>query len=45
MGKAFDFEINLNQPQAVYIAGSTIEGHVSVELNEDMKLRGESLAF
>ncbi|XP_046549331.1 arrestin domain-containing protein 3-like [Haliotis rubra] len=45
MGKLKLFSISLNNPQAVYYPGQFLEGHVTVELNEEMKMRGIRLQF
>ena len=41
MGKLNCFEIILDHPMAVYLAGATITGRVIVDLNEPMKMRGD----
>jgi len=41
MGKLRNFFIHLHNPQQVYFAGQTIDGIVTVELNEAMKMRGK----
>ncbi|ESP05157.1 hypothetical protein LOTGIDRAFT_227836 [Lottia gigantea] len=45
MGKLNIFEITLSNPQAVYYGGQTIDGYITVELNEEMKMRGIRLHF
>ncbi|XP_064605367.1 arrestin domain-containing protein 3-like [Liolophura sinensis] len=45
MGKLNHFLIFLNNPQAVYFCGQVIEGYVSVDLREPMKMRGLRLLF
>ncbi|GFR83465.1 arrestin domain-containing protein 3-like [Elysia marginata] len=40
MGKLSLFAISLDNPAGVYYAGSMIQGHVTVQLNESMKMRG-----
>ncbi|XP_041373505.1 arrestin domain-containing protein 3-like [Gigantopelta aegis] len=45
MGKLNIFVIVLANPQAVYLAGQVVQGHVTVELNEEMKMRGIRLKF
>ncbi|KAL3865646.1 hypothetical protein ACJMK2_043012 [Sinanodonta woodiana] len=45
MGKLNIFEITLNNPQGVYFAGQSLQGHVTVELNDVMKMRGVRLKF
>ena len=41
MGKLNIFEITLTNFNGVYFAGQNLEGHVTVELNDGMKMRGE----
>ncbi|XP_046380703.2 arrestin domain-containing protein 3-like isoform X3 [Haliotis rufescens] len=45
MGKLKIFAITLNNTQGVYYPGQFLEGHVTVELNEGMKMRGIRLQF
>ncbi|XP_046557797.1 arrestin domain-containing protein 3-like [Haliotis rubra] len=45
MGKLNVFGISLNNPQGVYFSGQVVEGHVTVELNGEMKMRGIRLQF
>ncbi|XP_071108217.1 arrestin domain-containing protein 3-like isoform X1 [Haliotis cracherodii] len=45
MGKLNIFAISLNNPQAVYYPDQVLEGHVTVELNGEMKMRGIRLQF
>ena len=40
MGKLGAFSINLKTPNAIYFSGQNVTGHVKVEVNEPMKLRG-----
>ena len=40
MGKLNIFEITLTNFNGVYFAGQNLEGHVTVELNDQMKMRG-----
>ena len=41
MGKLNIFEITLTNFNGVYFAGQNLEGHVTVELNDGMKMRGK----
>lgn len=41
MGKLNIFEITLNNPQGVYNPGQFLEGHVVVDLNKEMTMRGK----
>ncbi|XP_071102891.1 arrestin domain-containing protein 3-like [Haliotis cracherodii] len=43
MGKLNVFTITLNNPQGVYSPGQCLQGHLTLELNEDMKMRGIQL--
>lgn len=45
MGKLNIFEITLTNFNGVYFAGQNLEGHVTVELNDGMKMRGVRLKF
>ncbi|KAK3601187.1 hypothetical protein CHS0354_004388 [Potamilus streckersoni] len=45
MGKLNIFEITLSNPQGIYFAGQSLQGHVTVELNDGMKMRGVRLKF
>ncbi|XP_060600430.1 arrestin domain-containing protein 3-like isoform X2 [Ruditapes philippinarum] len=45
MGKLKTFAITLHSPTPVYYAGQTIDGVVTVELNDSMKMRGVKLEF
>ncbi|XP_050401776.1 arrestin domain-containing protein 3 [Patella vulgata] len=45
MGKFKTFEIVLNSPHSVYFAGDILQGHVNIELNEAMKLKGIRVIF
>ena len=45
MGKLNYFVITLNNPQSVYYAGQMLEGSVTVELNDAMKMRGKTLDY
>lgn len=45
MGKLNIFEITITNPNGVYFAGQNLEGHVTVELNDGMKMRGVRLKF
>ncbi|XP_025077865.1 uncharacterized protein LOC112554340 [Pomacea canaliculata] len=45
MGKLNIFEITLNSFQGVYYAGQNVQGHCTVELNEEMAMRGIRLKF
>ena len=40
MGKLGIFSITLKSPNAIYFSGQNVSGHVTVDLNEPMKLRG-----
>ena len=41
MGKIRQFDIVLNSPQDVYFAGQLIQGQVILNLNEEMKMKGD----
>ena len=41
MGKISQFHVVLNSPQAVYFAGQWIQGQVILNLNEEMKMKGD----
>lgn len=46
MGKLARFAINFStNGAAVYFAGQTLQGTVIVELNEPMKMRGNSVKY
>ncbi|XP_045216784.2 arrestin domain-containing protein 3-like isoform X3 [Mercenaria mercenaria] len=45
MGKLNMLAITLNSPTAVYYAGQNVEGFVTVDLNDSMKMRGVKLEF
>ncbi|XP_025076865.1 arrestin domain-containing protein 3-like isoform X2 [Pomacea canaliculata] len=45
MGKLNIFEITLSNLQGVYYAGQNVQGHCTVELNEEMSMRGIRLKF
>ncbi|KAL5005445.1 hypothetical protein ScPMuIL_018901 [Solemya velum] len=45
MGKLNIFEITLNDALGVFYAGQILQGHVTVELNEGMKMREIRLKF
>ncbi|XP_041369217.1 arrestin domain-containing protein 17-like [Gigantopelta aegis] len=45
MGKLTVFEIVLSNQQCVYYPGQMLQGHVIVELSEEMKMRGIRLQF
>ncbi|KAL8602260.1 hypothetical protein ACOMHN_022773 [Nucella lapillus] len=45
MGKLNIFEITLSNFQGVYYAGQNVQGHCTVELNEEMSMRGIRLRF
>lgn len=45
MGKLTEFSITLANPQAVYFPGQNVQGHVTVVLNDAMKMRGVRLKF
>lgn len=40
MGKLSVFKIALSNVQGVYFAGQMLQGHVILELNEPVKLKG-----
>lgn len=42
MGKLNMFAIVLNCPQTVYYAGQNVDGYVTVDLNDAMKMRGKN---
>jgi hypothetical protein len=42
MGKLKSLEIELNNPMAVFHIGQAIEGQVVIELNEEMKMKGNT---
>ena len=42
MGKLTLFTITLDKSSGVYQAGETMQGHVTVEFAEEMKMRGET---
>lgn len=42
MGKLNIFEITLSNLQGVYYAGQNVQGHCTVELNEEMSMRGNT---
>ena len=41
MPKLLTFDIIFNNPDAIYMAGSTVSGYVLVELNDTMMMRGK----
>ena len=41
MGKVSVLEVVLSNGTGVYIAGQLLQGHVNLELNNNLKLRGE----
>ena len=43
MPKLLTFDIVFNNPDAIYMAGSTVSGYVIVELNDAMMMRGKQL--
>ncbi|KAK3780535.1 hypothetical protein RRG08_032010 [Elysia crispata] len=45
MGKLNMFTICFANPAGVFYAGTMVEGHVTIELNEPMKMRGVQLNF
>ncbi|XP_067664748.1 arrestin domain-containing protein 3-like [Haliotis asinina] len=45
MGKLNSFVIVFSQTQDIYYPGQTIRGHVTVDLNDTMKMRGIRLRF
>ncbi|KAK6180226.1 hypothetical protein SNE40_012418 [Patella caerulea] len=45
MGKLNIFEITFSNPQGVFYGGQIIHGHVTVELNAEIKMRGIRLHF
>ncbi|CAG5135197.1 unnamed protein product [Candidula unifasciata] len=45
MGKLNIFEISFSNISGVFYAGNILQGHVTVELNEPMKMRGITLRF
>ncbi|KAK6179157.1 hypothetical protein SNE40_011577 [Patella caerulea] len=45
MGKLASFEIFLQNHDPIFYAGQTVQGHVSIQLNEPMKIRGICLKF
>ncbi|XP_050403329.2 arrestin domain-containing protein 3-like [Patella vulgata] len=45
MGKLNIFEITFANPQGVFYGGQLIQGHVTVELNAEIKMRGIRLHF
>ena len=45
MGKLNIFEITLSNFQGVFYAGQNVQGHCTIELNEEMSMRGKLLEF
>ncbi|XP_071103882.1 arrestin domain-containing protein 3-like [Haliotis cracherodii] len=45
MSKLIKFEVVFSPTQAIYYPGQTIQGHLTVELNDTMKMRGIRLRF
>ncbi|XP_046574479.1 arrestin domain-containing protein 3-like [Haliotis rubra] len=45
MGKLNSFVIVFSQTQNIYYPGQTLQGHVTVDLNDTMKMRGIRLRF
>lgn len=45
MGKLTEFDVVLKYPNAVYIAGANVEGHVILDLSDVMKMRGKKSAI
>ncbi|XP_076472508.1 arrestin domain-containing protein 3-like [Babylonia areolata] len=45
MGKLNIFEITLDNSQGVYYAGQNVQGHCTIELTEEMSMRGVRLRF
>jgi len=41
MGKIKQYEIQLDDPQLVYLPGQTINGKVVLQLSEDLSIKGK----
>lgn len=42
MGKLTEFDVILKDPNAVYITGANVEGYVTLDLSDVMKMRGKN---